>query len=89
MALGLKKDILAEIDMGRITSKKSATRAELFKRLTIARSFMEDNALCPVTIDQIAFRTFLRRSMDVFRRRWGKCYEVRETIRILGRKSTF
>jgi AraC family transcriptional regulator len=60
-------------DMDRIKSKKSATRAELFKRLTIARSFMEDNALCPVTIDQIAKEACLNRFyfIELFRTVYG------------------
>ena len=63
----------ATSDMDRLTSKKSATRAELLKRLTIARSFMEDNALCPVTIDQIAKEACLNRFyfIELFRTVYG------------------
>ncbi len=63
----------ARSEMDRIKSKKSATRAELFKRLTIARSFMEDNALCPVTIDQIAKAACLNRFyfMELFKTVYG------------------
>ena len=63
----------ATSEMDRIKSKKSATRAELFKRLTIARSFMEDNALCPVTIDQIAKEACLNRFyfIELFRTVYG------------------
>ena len=59
--------------MDRLTSKKSATRAELYKRLAVARSFMDDNALCPVTIDQIAKEACLNRFyfIELFRTVYG------------------
>jgi AraC family transcriptional regulator len=63
----------ATSDMDRLVSKKNATRAELYKRLAVARSFMDDNALCPVTIDQIAREACLNRFyfIELFRTVYG------------------
>jgi AraC family transcriptional regulator len=63
----------ATSQMDRLTSEKSTTRAELYKRLAVARSFMEDNALCSVTIGQIAKEACLNRFyfIELFRTVYG------------------
>lgn len=48
----LRHDTIPEIE--KINAKRKSTREELYRRITLAKLYMEENALLPLTIDQIA-----------------------------------
>lgn len=50
--LKLRQNTISEID--RIDAKRKSTREELYKRIILARAYMEDNDSSPLTLSQIA-----------------------------------
>ncbi|HZY36439.1 MAG TPA: helix-turn-helix transcriptional regulator [Mucilaginibacter sp.] len=69
--LDLQPVALKQIE--KIKAKRTSTKGELYKRITLGRSYMEDNAFVPLTIEQIAQEACLNKFhfLKIFKDMYG------------------